>query len=125
VTDITLTTEEKQRLEKIDDIIGWRQFIAVKEQFNKVGKLEAFAAAPTDAEKKEQYKLMRGMFGRDAAVSSLKNADIFYQVARRVGTDQELSATLPDGKFEAKDAELLEKCEMKALAALVKLKTTP
>jgi hypothetical protein len=40
----------------------------VKEQFNKVGKLEAFAAAPTEDEEKEQYRLMRGMFGKDAGV---------------------------------------------------------
>lgn len=122
MTDLKLTREEKQRLEKIDDAIGWRQFISVKEHFNKAGKLEAFAAAPTDDEKKEQIKLMKAMFGRDGAFASVRNADIFFQVARRVGTDAELAPLLPDGKFDAKDAELLEKCEMKSLAALIKTK---
>jgi hypothetical protein len=122
MTDLKLTRDEKKRLQKIDDAIGWRQFISVKEHFNKAGKLEAFATAPTAEEKQEQVRMLKHIFGRDGAFASVRNADLFFQVARRIGTDAELAPLLPDGKFDAKDAELLEKCEMKSLAALIKTK---
>ena len=125
MTKIKLSREEKQRIEKIGNATSWRFTISVKEHFNKVGKYEAFAAAPTEAEKKAQMDAMKGLFNMsesDANLATLKATDIFMGVARRIGTDAELAALLPAGKLDQKDAELLEKCELKSLAALVRAK---
>lgn len=125
--DIKLSREEKKRLEKIDDALDWRFSVSVKEHFNKAGKLQAFADAATEEEKKEQMKLLRFMFndGVQGTLTAVRNYDLFVQVARRVGTDEELGALLPAGKLDAQDAALLEKCEMKSLAAIIRARKAP
>lgn len=122
MTDIKLTREEANRLDEITDAIDWRFTIAVKEHFNEAGKLQAFADAPTEAEKAEQKATLRSLFnpGVKGTLASIKGTELFVQVARRIGTDEELGALLPKGKLDEKDAALLEKCEMKSLAAIIR-----
>ena len=115
--------EEKLRLAKLSDAFGWRVTVGVKEHFNSVGKLAAFAAAPTEAEKDEQKASMKGLLFKsetEASLSTLTATDVFMRVARRIGTDAELAALLPADRFQAGDAELLEKNKLTSLAALVK-----
>ena len=123
MTKLDLSGDEKKRLAKIGDAFGWRVSVSVKEHFNKVGKFQDFAMASTPAEEAEQRQAMKGLFSMSEAQASfatLKATDVFMRVARRVGTDQEIAELLPKGVFDTKDAELLEKCELKSLAALVR-----
>jgi hypothetical protein len=113
---IKLNREEKKHLEKIHEATSWRFTISVKEHFNKAGKLAAFAAAPTAAEEKAQKDAMKGMLYMsdiDSTVAIMKATDIFMSVARRVAAnDTELAALLPAIKYEQKDVDVLEKCQM-------------
>ncbi|MBI3440390.1 MAG: hypothetical protein HY052_01055 [Proteobacteria bacterium] len=112
-------------MEKIGDALNWRVTTSVKEHFNKAGKLEAFAAEATDVEKNEQKNAMKGLFfmsESEATLATLKATDIFMAVARRVGNDAELAALLPAGKFDKTDIEILEKCQLKSLADLIRIK---
>lgn len=123
MSDINLDKDEKQRIQKLDDAFGWRTTVSVKEHFNKVGKFEAFAMAPTEAEKKEQMQAMRGLFTLNEtkmSMANLKAVDIFMRVARRIGDDAEIGALLPAKAFQSKDVELLEKCKFDSLAAIVR-----
>ena len=119
----TPENEEKRHLIELDDAFDWHVTIAVQEHFNAVGKYQAFASAPTPAEKQAQTDAEKGillMSTADASLASLKSTDIFMQVARRVGTDAELAALLPVDKLDAEDAGILEKNHLDSLAALVK-----
>jgi hypothetical protein len=120
---LKLSREEKQSLEKVHDATGWRFSVAVKEQFNAAGKLQKFATEYTEAESNEQKAAIRGLLGMSedqSTLALLKATDIFLRVARRVGDDKDLATLLPAGKFNEKDAETLEKCELKSLAAVVR-----
>lgn len=120
---LKLTKEEKKSLEKVHDATGWRFSIAVKEQFNNAGKYEKFATEYTEAESNEQKAAIRGLLNmsdEQSTLALLKATDIFLRVARRVGDDKDLATLLPAGKFDAKDADALEKCELKSLAAMVR-----
>jgi hypothetical protein len=115
--------EEQERLMKIQDAFGWRVTVGVKEHFNNAGKYQQFADAPTEAEKAEQKAAMRGLLMKsepEAALASLTATDVFMRVARRVGTDAELSTLFSADTLDAKDVELLEKKKLTSLAALVK-----
>jgi hypothetical protein len=115
--------EEKERLMKIQDAFGWRMTVGVKEHFNNAGKYQQFAEAPTDAEKAEQMAALKGLLYKsepEAALASLTATDVFMRVARRVGTDAELSGLVNVDKLDTKDVELLEKNKLTSLAALVK-----
>lgn len=118
-----LDKNEIKRLKKLDDAFGWRVTVSVKEHFNKVGKYEAFALSPTEDEKKEQMQAMRGLFTLNEtkmAMANLKSVDVFMRVARRIGSDAEIGALLPAKAFEAGDVNLLEKCKLDSLAAIVR-----
>lgn len=120
---IKLTKEEKKSLEKVHDATGWRFSIAVKEQFNNAGKYEKFATAYTEDESNEQKAAIRGLLNmsdEQSTLALLKATDVFLRVACRVGDDKELATLLPAGKFNEKDAETLEKCDLKSLAAVVR-----
>ncbi len=115
--------EENERLMKIQDAFGWRVTVGVKEHFNNAGKIQAFAAAATDADNAEQKAALKGLLYKsepEAALASLTATDVFMRVARRVGTDAELAGLVNVDKLDAKDVELLEKNKLTSLAALVK-----
>lgn len=120
---LKLSNEEMKSLEKVHDATGWRFSVAVKEQFNNAGKYQKFATEYTEDESKEQKAAIRGllhMSDEQSTMALLKATDIFVRVARRVGDDKDLAALLPAGKFDEKDAAVLEKCELKSLAAVVR-----
>lgn len=122
MTNPTFTKEERKRFEKISNVFGWRFSVSVKEMFNRAGKYQAFAAAPTEEEKKAQMGCTKYIFTKDSDYYSLKMSDMFLEVARRVNqNDAELAALVPKDKLDANDLALLEKYDMKALAAVVKL----
>ena len=115
--------DEALRLEKIHDAFGWRVTVGIKEHFNNAGKLQAFAAATTEAENEEQRAALKGLLWKsehEATLSTLTATDVFMRVALRVGTDAELASFLPPASFDAKDVEVLEKNKLTSLAALVK-----
>ncbi len=112
-----------KRLAKIEDAFGWRMSIAVKEHFNAAGKYQQFAAEPTADEIAAQKSAIKGLLMKsdaEATLGTLKAADVFMGVARRVGSDADLAALLPKKDFEAADVDLLEKNKLPSLAALVK-----
>lgn len=120
---LKLSNEEMKSLEKVHDATGWRFSIAVKEHFNAAGTYQKFATEYTEAESNEQKAAIRGllhMSDEQSTLALLKATDVFLRVARRVGDDKDLATLLPAGKFDAKDAETLEKCELKSLAAVVR-----
>ncbi len=115
--------EEQKRLRKIEDAFGWRMTTRVKEHFNKAGKYQQFAEAPTESEKEEQKAALKGLLYKSApkaTLASLTATDVFMRVARRVGNDEELAGLIKAGIFDAKDVEILEKNKLTSLAALVK-----
>ena len=125
-----LNQQEKKRVREIDESLGWRFSVSIKDHFNKAGKMQDFAATPTKAEIAEQTQAMRelvkSMFDETkSSWCSLKTLDIFLGAARRLEDDAVLATHLPAGKFKATDVPLLEKSELKSLAALVKQQTTP
>lgn len=123
MTDVKLSNDEMKRLEKIENIFDYRFSIALKEHFNKAGKFNDFANAPTEAEKKSQMDAIRGllrMTDQQATLAVLKASDIFTSVARRIGDDKDLATLLPRDKLDEQDAAVLEKCQLNSLAALVR-----
>ena len=139
MADIQLTEEEKQRLEKIDqalsgikssDIISdiiesYDIIMSVCDNFNGAAISQAFTAAE-NREHEEAFKKFVGAFKEETRTNetlhSLKMTDVFMGVARRVANnDKKLAALLPK-KLGQKEAEVLEKCELKSLAAVVRAK---
>ncbi|MGZ9097399.1 MAG: hypothetical protein ACXW30_03780 [Micavibrio sp.] len=123
MADVKLSKDEVKRLEKMENIFDYRFSIALKEHFNKAGKFNDFANAPTEAEKKNQMEALRGllrMTDQQATLALLKSSDIFTSVARRVGNDKDLATLLPKDRLDEQDAAVLEKCQLNSLAALVR-----
>ncbi|MBU0800007.1 MAG: hypothetical protein KKA05_03305 [Alphaproteobacteria bacterium] len=117
-----LTAPEQKRIQDISASFGWRYSIAIRDHFNKAGKIQDFANAATPEEIATQKVHMKHIFGKNADLATLSNLDIYVAAARRVGTDEELAALLPAEKLTAADADLLDKCQLKSLAALVRLR---
>jgi hypothetical protein len=125
---IELSEEERIRLEKLaktlatqgDNKAGFPP--AIVKSFNNEA---AIGKNFTSAEAEERLEAIYGSFGwRDAPIvlASLKSTDVFARVARRVINDDKALAAVMPGSFDKKDADLLEKCEMKSLAALVRMR---
>jgi len=148
MTDLKLNEEEKQRLEKIAQAIGWGNMASVlTERFNSAAAdnrpFLATYKAFTKKEGKEQTRYIEesirkhldstlfSVNGKDAksalsalksAEFDLKSADIFMRAARRAGEGAELAALLPINKLDKKDAAVLEKLKLSSLAAAVRAK---
>lgn len=116
-----LTSNELKQLDAIDNKVDYNFSISVKEHFNKIGKLQDFAATATDAEKKEQKQLIKELMKTGSSENSVKILNLFIKAARRVGNDQDLAAYLPQKSFTDSDAALLDKVGCKDYAALVRL----
>lgn len=121
MTDFNLDKEETRRLEKINKALGWRVPNSISHLFNETGRGAAFANAATPEEKKEPRRRLKEIFTMlDSSLPELQNANLFMTAARRVGTDEELAAHLPQGKFDSEDVRVLEKYGLNALAAVIK-----
>lgn len=128
---LNLSDEDKQRLKKIDKILDGAHrsgiVASIRKHFNGAAIHQAFTLAESEEQMCAVYATV-GEFagftpgsGTNGTLPSLKSTDIFMSVARRVASDKDLATLLPK-KLNKKDAEVLEKCELKSLAALVRAK---
>ncbi len=123
-----LNWDEQRRIEKIG-LLLYPRFGGelLMHFFNKASKPNGLEDELTAAESARKSAIAATLVDSDSTTFELKALqiqDIYAAAARRAnGNDAELAGLIATRQLTEKDADLLDKCELKALAALVRLKT--
>lgn len=125
-----LNWDEKRRLEKIGLLLYPSYGGALLMHFfNKASTPNGLEDELTEAERIRKSALSAELTNTDASgfeLKALQIQDIYAAAARRAnGNDAELAALIRTQQLTVKDADLLDKCDLYELAALVRLKAAP
>jgi len=146
MTDMIPNSAEAKRLDKIGEAFNNDLLDSISNHFNGAvtnaftpdeDKENLNAIDETQKALEKSSKLLAAgnifraeIYSSEATLASLKPIDLFMRVARRVGSDAEIAACLPPRKSrtffprrsDKKDAAVLEKYELKSLAAVIRAK---